>query len=108
MKTIPLSQRQYAIVDDDDYEFLMQWKWHVLDSFHTYAMRNSKPVDGKRHHILMHRVINKTPDDYYTDHINGNGLDNRKENLRSVTRGENQQNRKKNSKSSSKYKGVSW
>lgn len=109
MKEIPLTQGKFAIVDDDDFEYLSQWKWHVCNGpSGTYAMRNSKPIDGNRHHIIMHRIINKTPEGYDTDHINGNGLDNRSSNLRTVTRSQNMWNRKKNSNGTSKYKGVYW
>ncbi len=109
MKRIKLTQGYSCIVDDEDYEFLSQWKWHVLiGKPHVYAMRNSEPVDGKRHHILMHRVLNKTPKGRDTDHVNGNTLDNRKANLRNATRRQNMHNRKPNAKGTSKYKGVSW
>ncbi len=109
MKQIPLSQGKFAIVDDGDYDFLMQWKWHVCVASSTYAMRNSDfDNDGRRYHIMMHRVINNTPPGLETDHINGDGLDNRRKNLRTVTRSQNMWNRKKNSKGSSKYKGVYW
>ncbi len=109
MKKIPLTKGYEAIVDDDDYDFLMQWKWHILEKGSIYAMRNSINLgDGKRHHILMHRVINETQKGFETDHINGEGLDNRKSNLRAVTKSENQRNRRPNKNCSSKYKGVSW
>jgi hypothetical protein len=109
MKSIKLTQGYECLVDDEDYDYLSQWQWHVLVGNHVYAMRNSNYMsNGKRKHILMHRVVNKTPDNMYTDHINGNSLDNRKSNLRSVTHSENMLNRKPNKKSTSKYKGVCW
>lgn len=55
----------------------------------------------------MHRVINKTPDNMIVDHINGNGLDNRKENLRNCTFEQNQWNVPKSKRGAVKYKGVS-
>ena len=112
MKRIPLTQGYHAIVDDEDYEFLMQWKWHVLigKSGNVYAMRNSEltEVNGKRHHILMHRVICKTPHSKQTDHRDGDGLNNRRDNLRPATKSQNMHNRKPNAKGASKFKGVSW
>lgn len=113
-KEIPLTQGYKTIVDDCDYDFLMQWKWHVCIGHQTvYAMRNSEFIGGnyltgKRHHIMMHRVLNGTPDGMDTDHINGNGLDNRRENLRTATRSQNMWNRHPNRKGKSRYKGVSW
>lgn len=58
--------------------------------------------------LFMHRVINQTPDDLITDHIDGNGLNNTRANLRSVTHTQNMQNRQINRNSSSGFKGVSW
>jgi hypothetical protein len=82
MKKIPLTRGKSAIVDDDDFEYLSQWKWWYTTR--GYAVRQDK---GK--HIPMHRLINKTPAGFDTDHINRNKLDNRKENLRTVTRSQN-------------------
>lgn len=104
MKEIQLTRDKSAIVDDEDYEFLMQWKWQ--DNGHGYAVRTCRK-NGKRK-IWMHRILNKTPDGMHTDHINGDKLDNRKQNLRTVNRAQNGMNRLSYSGSSSKYKGVSW
>lgn len=111
MKTIPLTKGKFAIVNTYDYEFLMQWKWHVCEGHNTdYAMRNSKPdpITKKRHHIMMHRVLADTPDGMDTDHKNGNGLDNRRRNLRTCSRSQNMHNRRPNKKGTSKHKGVYW
>ncbi len=109
MKEIPLTKGFCAIVDDEDYDFIMQWKWHSYLGYERfYAHRNSSYNNGKRSHIFMHRVINNTPDGYDTDHINGNSLDNRKCNLRTATRSQNMWNRSPNKISKSRYKGVSW
>ena len=97
---IPLTQGKVAIVDTEDWEFLMQWRW----SFNTRYASHGCP---KR--ILMHRIIAGTPEHLHTDHINGNTLDNRKENLRICAASDNCKNRRQNiSHKSSKYKGVSW
>lgn len=109
MKTIPLTKGYEAVVDDEDYNFLMQWKWHALVSSRgVYAERCTRPKGQKCTHIMMHRVINKTPEGMDTDHENGNTLDNRRCNLRSATRSQNMSNRKPNIRGSSKYKGVIW
>ena len=98
MKLILLTQGKHAIVDDKDYEFIMQWKW----CFHKgYAVRTLKGS-----HIYMHRVINATSAGYETDHINMDKLDNRKENLRTVTRSQNNTNRLPKKNASSRFKGV--
>ena len=111
MKKIPLTQGYEALVDDEDYEYLSQWKWNILKnrSGNLYANRLSYENGYKnRKRILMHRLLNNTPDGMDTDHINGNSLDNRKCNLRTATREQNQWNRFANKKGSSKYKGVYW
>jgi len=110
MKTIALSQGKVALVDDRDFEWLNQWKWHALKHGHTYyAVRNSRSdYRGKRTLIAMHReILGLTSDSIETDHANRNGLDNRRENLRKATRLENNRNQK-GRKGSSCYKGVSW
>lgn len=106
MKKIPLTQGKFALVDDADYDWLMQWKW--------YAIRNDKGswyaqgyVYNK--HVRMHRLIIKAPSGVDVDHINGDGLDNRGHNLRLCTNSQNQHNQKTRRKgTSSIYKGVSW
>lgn len=105
MKQIPLTKDKVALVDDEDYDFLMQWKWR----FHGgYAVRTDW-ILGSRKEILMHRVIAKTPTSKETDHINGNKLDNRKGNLRVCSRSANRFNQGKYAgEHHSKYKGVTW
>jgi HNH endonuclease len=110
MKEIPLRNNKkiivaYALVDDDDYEWLMQWKWHFSSS---YARRNIPLPDGKQTQIQMHRVIIGAVKGDEVDHINRNRLDNRKCNLRKATRSQNNQNRTKLSNTLSKFKGVTW
>lgn len=110
MKTIPLTRGCEAIVDDDDFEELSKYKWYahtVGKPYTVYACRTTK-INGKKKTYWMHRVINKTPDHLLTDHINRNGLDNRKCNLRSVTHQENMVNSTIHKKSTSKHRGVSW
>lgn len=107
MKEIPLTQGKVALVDDEDYVELSKYRWCAAKSEKTfYVSRHSPSVKGKRHTLLMHRVIMHPPEDMEIDHINGNGLDNQKVNLRIVTTRQNGQNR--HQKKTSKYPGVSW
>ena len=101
MKDIELTQGKVALVDDEDYEYLKQSKWyaHNQRDGECYAM-------GGRGKIYMHRLIMGTPKGMYTDHINGNGLDNRKENLRVCTNAQNLMNRPKSKINTTGYKGV--
>lgn len=107
-KLIPLTRGLHAIVDDEDYEWLIQWKWCCKTSnkggTRPYAVRTKK-------NILMHRIIINAPDGLLVDHINGETLDNRRCNLRLANNSQNvwnqrtQQNRKNKT---SQFKGVSW
>jgi hypothetical protein len=105
MKEIQLTQGKVALVDDDIYEYLNQWKWYY--SKLNYAMR-SKRINKKKTFFLMHRVIMDTELNMIVDHLNGNGLDNRRSNLRNCTHAENMRNRKINKKNRSGFKGVSY
>jgi len=107
MKEIKLTQGKFAVVDDNIYEELNQYKWHVSKNYNTfYAVRN----EGKFPHqkkIRMHRLIMGVTDEkIQIDHKYGNGLDNRKENLRICTSAENQRNKKPQIGRTSKFKGV--
>lgn len=107
-KEILLSRGMVAIVDNEDYDYLSQWKWCVqyCKGNRFYAKRAVR--DGDRvFQVKMHRVIMNTPDNLVCDHINHNTLDNRKENLRNCTNSSNLMNRGKQSNNTSGYKGVS-
>lgn len=104
-KLIELTQDKFAIVDDEDYYFLIQWKWCYWDG---YARRTQKLPSKTSKTIFMHRVINKTKEGLFTDHINRNKLDNRKSNLRNCNKGQNRRNSNPHKNSSSLFKGVCW
>ncbi len=93
-KQICLTQGKIALVDDCDFKFLNHWKWYAhRDNRSWYAVRaRRKSEPAGPCHILMHRVLLCPPSGLETDHINGNGLDNRRINLRAVTRGVNHAN----------------
>ncbi len=109
MRHIPLTQGKFAIVDDGDYDYLMQWKWCAHKAYFSdnyYAVRNVHLTCRRSRTISMHRVVMHVPVGLHTDHINHNGLDNRKANLRICLRIQNQFNGKPRRNSASKYKGV--
>jgi len=108
MKTIKLSQGKIALVDDEDYERLSRWKWQAQKegNLRCYAMRRTQRP-GKRRGILMHREILHVPANLETDHIDHNGLNNQKTNLRICTKTQNMGNRVRNRGRINKYKGVS-
>jgi hypothetical protein len=104
-----LSQGLFAVVDDQDYEWLNQWRWtaHLGPGGRVAAYR--KVGQNKGHmsrNLWMHRVILNAPTEAEVDHINGDSLDNRRENLRLATRAQNLRNRRTFKNSKSRYKGV--
>lgn len=108
-RLIPLTQGKFAIVDAEDFEWLNQWRWYVKKGWSTfYVARNKWVAKGKKCTIRIHREILNPNQMQEVDHINGNGLDNRRCNLRAVDKSQNQMNHGKYRKSSSKHKGVSF
>lgn len=101
MKKIPLTQGKFAIVDDGDYDWLSQFKW--------CAHKHHKTYYAQSHGITMHRKIMglEKGDGKQIDHVDRNGLNNQRSNLRIATQQENTFNRGPVGKSS-KYKGVCW
>jgi hypothetical protein len=98
MAKIPLFGKRgigkFALVDEDDVELVAGIRWHVNDMGYAVNRKNGTTV-------RMHRLINKTPNNLFTDHKNGKTLDNRRSNLRTVTTAENAQN-------NHKAKGYTW
>lgn len=88
MQKISLSQNEFALVDDADYEFLSQWKWTL---FTTGRMKYAYRKEGRKT-ILMHRVLLNTPNGMRSDHEDGNGLNNQRYNLRILTVSQNARN----------------
>lgn len=106
MKTIELSRGLVALVDDADFEALNRHKWSALKACRTwYAVRESETGFA-----YMHRVIAVTPKGVKTDHMDGNGLNNQRANLRVCTNGQNSRNqtRKRTGREfTSRFRGVS-
>lgn len=104
MKEINLTQDKKALIDDDDYSRIARYRWYYQSPM-GYARAW---IEGKR--VYMHRLIfNVKQKEIQVDHINGNKLDNRKENLRIATPSQNQANKPKTSKKcSSRYRGVCY
>lgn len=94
MKEIKLTRGLIAIIDEEDYAAISNLKWFACPSQTGafYAVRSSH-IGRKNFRVSMHSVINGTPFGMCTDHINGNTLDNRRANLRTCTKAENNRNR---------------
>jgi hypothetical protein len=116
MRQIQLTQSKIALVDDEDFDVLNSHKWCAhRNKRNCYAVRNAILSDGKKITEKMHRVIlarklgRAIVQGMHTDHVNGNGLDNRRENLREVTISQNHRNcRRHSQKPSSQFLGVDW
>lgn len=112
MKVIPLTRDKFAIVDDEDFERLMEHSWAWVPACNSaigqgYAVRKGSKRRGEPRTVQMHREILGVAQDVNVDHINCNGLDNRKRNLRLATTQQNAFNRAKPTvPCTSRYKGV--
>ena len=94
-KLIPLTKGQFAIVDDEDHDELMKYRWTAWKGGNTwYARRSKYKIGGGYYTITMHRVIIGAKDNQIVDHKDRNGLNNQKNNLRLCTRSENSKNKK--------------
>ena len=102
MKKIPLTQGQYALVDDEDYELISNCTWYLQKRPNLYYATASR----KKKRIAMHRLIMNAQKGQSIDHKNSNGLDNRRLNLRFTTAMQNQQNSRAHKNTSSQFKGV--
>ncbi len=110
-RKIGLTQGKFAIVDEEEYERLNQYKWCAVkygDNFYANRNGGKRGKQSRTFIVKMHREVLGDPPGMIVDHINHNGLDNRKANLRIVTREQNLYNSRKNNSGTSKYKGVTF
>ena len=108
-KEIQLTQGKVALVDDSDFEYLNQFKWHVNKQGNTYyVIRYKRTLLKKRVYESMHRLIMKPDKGFVIDHLDGNGLNNQRNNIRICTVSQNSMNRNKTVKNKSGFKGVIW
>lgn len=112
MKQIALSGKhglgKFVLVDDEDFERLNKWRWFCTRYGYAARTIHSKRPNRIDKTFFMHREVNQTPDNLFTDHINRDRLDNRKENLRTVTGTQNQFNKGLQKNNKSGVMGVQW
>lgn len=108
MKEILLTQGKRTLIDDDDLERVAKLNWYAWYSGYDWYACSYTIREGKRVQVYLHRFILDVWDKRSIDHINRNGLDNQKLNLRACTQTENLANTPKYANNSSGYKGVSW
>ncbi|HMG65040.1 MAG TPA: hypothetical protein VK599_19005 [Streptosporangiaceae bacterium] len=117
MKTVPLHGKKAAgravLVDDEDHELVSRYRWHIFEvqfrpngrPLGPYAVARVNDGGGMAGQVRMHKLLTGWT---LTDHINHDGLDNRRENLRMASKSQNAQNSRPRLNVSSPYKGVSW
>ncbi len=109
MKEIPLTQNQFVLVDDIDFDLINQYRWYAHKEKNNFYVYHSYWINNDTKIIKMHRLImNVTDPKIHIDHIDGDGLNNQKNNLRLATSSQNHMNQKKRKNCSSKFKGVCW
>lgn len=107
MKEIVLTQGKVALVDDEDFDRVNQYKWCANKIRRVwYVVRNSPIIDGVGKTVLLHQEILQT--DSQVDHRDGNGLNCQKHNLRMATHSQNMANSRKPAHNTSGFKGVMW
>ena len=102
MKSVKLTKGMFALVDDDDYELVIRYRWHALKVYKTWYARGC--VEGEI--IYLHRFLLGLKPGEKGDHKDRNGLNNCRNNLRICTMSQNQGNRGINHGSKSGFKGV--
>jgi len=108
-KEILLTKGKVALVDEIDYERINKLSWYAVKRGRSWYASRRVCVDGRLCTEHMHRVIAQTPIGMETDHINKDGLDNRRCNLRICTHAENQHNQNPQSRNRySHFKGITW
>lgn len=108
---IPISRGLFATIDREDYERVTnggKWKWTALPTKWTAYVRRNVTRDGRQHSLYLHRFIMGDREGFEIDHIDGNGLNCSKSNMRYATKAQNAQNQKLKKSNSSGIKGVTF
>ena len=117
MRKIPLTQGKFAIVDDEDYKRINKYKWHTTKDTNVFYAKTHVRVKDENFKIknkvigMQMLVLNLTMSSTRKmdiDHRDGDGLNNKKNNLRLATHAQNIMNQRLNKVNTSGYKGVSW
>jgi hypothetical protein len=108
-RKIYLDEGKWTILDPKDYYLFARFKWCIGgDNGNFYAIRGQRIGSDDFKIVRLHRLIMDAPDGVLVDHINGDGLDNRRANLRLATHSQNQWNKRKMENTTSRFVGVSF
>jgi hypothetical protein len=105
---VPLTRGFEATIDASDAPIVAGNNWFAIVCKRTVYAGRSVLVEGKMITVMMHRVILRAPQDMHVDHIDGDGLNNRRLNMRLATRAENNRNARRRIDNMSGFKGVHW
>lgn len=107
MVEVPLTKGKVALIDDEDAERVLAYRWCVSRKLEgSYYVVRQERKNGCRRYISLHRFLLDAPKGIHVDHINGDTLDNRRANLRLATARQNVRNSRKPRNSTTGYKGV--
>jgi hypothetical protein len=107
MASLTLTKGYVAIIDDEDFEFLSRWKWCASQCGQSFYAMRGQLREGKQQFFYLHRIILNAQKGQYVDHIDGDTMNNSRNNLRIVTAKQNSANMKKHKDGVSQFKGVS-
>lgn len=105
---VPLTQGYEATIDAADLRLVEGYNWYAEARRHSVYARRDDQDGQSRIRVYLHRKICGCPDGLQVDHIDGDGLNNRRNNLRAVTAEQNARNQRVKPKNKSGFKGVSW
>lgn len=105
---VPLTKGFEAVIDASDAHLVDSFNWCASENGYCVYAKHVHTSDGGRKTMLLHRVITGADDDVIVDHIDGNGLNNRRSNLRTATHSQNMFNQRTGRANTSGFKGVSW
>jgi hypothetical protein len=105
-RLIPLTRGEFAKVSPCDYPSMARFNWHAQRAAHGYYAALCRTINGKKKTIFMHSLIMNPPAGLMVDHIDGDGLNNCRPNLRIATNAQNNRNCCAKINGKSKYKGV--
>jgi hypothetical protein len=105
---IPLTKGYEAVIDAADVHLVSGCNWYANTDGHTVYAQRGAYADGVQKTTRLHRVLMSVDDGLLVDHRDGDGLNNRRSNLRVATRAQNNRNQRLVVRNSSGFKGVSW
>lgn len=105
-RLIPLTRGEFAKVSPCDYPVMMKHKWYAQRATRGYYAAFSARINGRKRMVFMHNLIMNPPAGLIVDHIDGNGLNNCRGNLRLATNAQNNRNCSAKINGKSRYKGV--